>query len=317
MPDPTTPTPIDAAGLRRLRYPIRVKDRAGQLQSTVAALDITLTAPADDISLPRIVEVLNAHRGELTITVLPDLLAELQRRLGAAEARIRVDFPYFIDQPAPTGGRALRAYRCGFHATRSAGAFDFRLEVGAPVARGAVDVVVESAGFVWIEDVVAAIEACPPGPVDALAAAVLTALCALPAVRAVDVTAERRDAHDDHAVFARARWRADAAEPPPDAQPDPAPIPPPEPFGAWLRARREARALSQHELAERWGYSTSFVSRVESGAKTPGPDALTALAAVLGHDPDKLHLRAGVVPPALLDRIRAAPESFLRWAGRR
>lgn len=352
LPDDGAPdargVPIDEVGIRRLRYPICVKDRSGQLQATVAEVQMAVGLPGHTggIAMSRFIEVLNAYRGELTISVLPDLLGEVQRRLDAEDVSIRLDFPYFIDKAAPvSGARSLMAYRCGFRARRRGSELRFCLRVGVPVQRldpGAhgqrseIEVELESGDFVWIEDVVAAVEGCASAPVFALlerederwltghAAAhphsvddlvreVLSAVRRLPGVRRVRVAAESFESIHAHSAFATLDWRAGETDEPLDLPVQRASHEP-EPFGQWLRACRASRALSQHELAERWGCSTSFVSRVESGAKTPGADSLVALAAALGHDPVKLQLRAGVVPAALLARIQAAPESFLRWA---
>ena len=88
----------------------------------------------------------------------------------------------------------------------------------------------------------------------------------------------------------------------------------PLPFGQWLRQVREARGLSQGDLAEAAGCSTSFLSKVEGGYKMPGAESLTLLARALGQDPLKTQLRAGVLAPEFLARIQAMPEQFLRWA---
>lgn len=348
--------PIDEVGIRRLRYPISVKDRGGRLQATVAEVQMAVGLPghAKGTHMSRFIEVLNAYRGELTISVLPDLLGEMQRRLEVADVSIRLDFPYFIDKAAPvSGARSLMEYRCGFRAKRRGSQLRFSLVVGVPVKslcpcskaisaygahnqRSEIEVEIESGDFVWIEDVVAAAEGCASSPVFALlkredekwvterayenprfvedlVREVLLAVRRLPGIRRVRVAAENFESIHNHSAFASLEWRADTG----GEQlhlPVQATRPEPEPFGQWLRACRESRALSQHELAERWGCSTSFVSRVESGAKTPSSDSLVTLAKVLGHDPVKLQLRAGILPADLLTRIQAAPEAFLRWA---
>jgi transcriptional regulator with XRE-family HTH domain len=76
---------------------------------------------------------------------------------------------------------------------------------------------------------------------------------------------------------------------------------------------RGERGLLQGDLAERLGVSPSYLSRVESGEKALSNEALGRLASLLGMDPVKVQLRAGVVPPELMARIASAPESFIRW----
>ena len=49
-------------------------------------------------------------------------------------------------------------------------------------------------------------------------------------------------------------------------------------FGVTLKRFREARRVSQSKLAERAGFDHSYVSRLESSARTPTRDAVEQLA---------------------------------------
>lgn len=68
-------------------------------------------------------------------------------------------------------------------------------------------------------------------------------------------------------------------------------------FGARLRAARQARGLSQEELAEEVGTSLESVSRAERGVVWPSVPALRRLADVLAVPADEL-LRGGAFEPA-------------------
>lgn len=57
---------------------------------------------------------------------------------------------------------------------------------------------------------------------------------------------------------------------------------PTTPLGRNLRARREARELSQAVLAVTAGLSPATVARIEAGTINPRLDTLAALAGVLG-----------------------------------
>jgi len=349
--------PIDAVGIRRLRYPVAVKDKSGDLQSTVAEVEMTVGLPGDvkGTHMSRFIEVLNAHRGEVTISNLPEILGEMQRRLEARDVAISLDFPYFIDKEAPVSRvRSLMEYQCGFRARKSGSAVEFTLVVGVPVKslcpcskaisqygahnqRSEIRVELQSSTFVWIEDIVAAVEGCASSPVYALlkredekwvtekayenprfvedlVREVLLATRSLAGVHAVRVSAENFESIHNHSAYATLHWE----DVPPAAEQLPLGLEssatPPVPFGQWLRQAREARGMSQSDLAEASSCSTSFLSKVEGGSKTPGPESLEALARALGQDPLKTQLRAGVVAPELLARIQAMPEQFLRWA---
>ena len=109
--------PIDRVGVSNLRYPIVVLDRANQRQSTVASLTMSVNLPHHfkGTHMSRFVEVLNAHRGEMTMFTLPVVLRELRSRLEAESARVEVRFPYFLERVAPvSGARALMGYECSF-----------------------------------------------------------------------------------------------------------------------------------------------------------------------------------------------------------
>jgi GTP cyclohydrolase I len=85
--------------------------------------------------MSRFIEVLNEHRGEVTIRTLPALLADLRDRLQAQRAHIAVEFPYFVERTAPESrARALMDYACAFRAEASDEGDDFVLSVRVPVA---------------------------------------------------------------------------------------------------------------------------------------------------------------------------------------
>jgi ribosome-binding protein aMBF1 (putative translation factor) len=102
-----------------------------------------------------------------------------------------------------------------------------------------------------------------------------------------------------------------------DGQPEEAPRTAPREaapgFGAWLRENRQARDMTQQQLATRLGLSGSLVSRIESGERPPRPEHLRALAVAWSMDPRMVQLRARQIPADLAERIAADPEGFLAW----
>ncbi len=77
-----------------------------------------------------------------------------------------------------------------------------------------------------------------------------------------------------------------------------------EAFGPYLRRLRQARRMSQRELAERVGVTFPYISKIENG-RVPPPNAgtLIRIAAVLAVDPDEMLVRAGKPPPDLVHRL--------------
>lgn len=82
-------------------------------------------------------------------------------------------------------------------------------------------------------------------------------------------------------------------------------------FGGTLKKFREAHRVSQSKLAGRAGFDHSYVSRLESGARTPTRDAVEQLAIALDLEPvnrDELLASAGFLPGELSSLLSGEPE---------
>ena len=82
-------------------------------------------------------------------------------------------------------------------------------------------------------------------------------------------------------------------------------------FGLTLKRIREADRVSQSKLAERAGFDHSYVSRLESGARTPTREAVIQLAEALGLDTagqDSLLAAAGFLPREVSSLLAGEPE---------
>jgi len=172
--------PLDQVGVTDLRYPVVVLDRQNEKQPTVARLTMSVNLPHHfkGTHMSRFIEVLNEHRGEVTMRTLPTILRQLKDRLEAESARIEVAFPYFIEREAPaSGARALMDYECSFVGEANGGDEDFVLGVQVPVTsvcpcskaisdygahnqRGVITIEVRSArrgsepDLIWIEELI-------------------------------------------------------------------------------------------------------------------------------------------------------------------
>jgi GTP cyclohydrolase IB len=187
--------PIDKVGVCDLKFPIIVLDRDNREQATVARLSMSVNLPHEfkGTHMSRFIEVLNSHRGELTMRTLPSMLCELKQRLCAESAHIEVVFPYFLERTAPVShSKALMDYRCRFTGEVNGGAADFVLTVRVPVTslcpcskaisdygahnqRGDVTIDVrprtsEEGGLamIWIEELIQIAESSASSPVYAL-----------------------------------------------------------------------------------------------------------------------------------------------------
>jgi GTP cyclohydrolase I len=186
----TREVPIDRVGVCDLRYPITVLDRENREQTTTARVSMSVNLPHEfkGTHMSRFIEVLNAHRGEITMRTLPEILQELKQRLDAQSAHIEIEFPYFIERRAPvSGARALMDYECSFTGEVNGKTSDFMLGVRIPVTslcpcskaiseygahnqRGYVTVEIRSRRqgalpeLVWIEELVAFAEESASAP---------------------------------------------------------------------------------------------------------------------------------------------------------
>ena len=82
-------------------------------------------------------------------------------------------------------------------------------------------------------------------------------------------------------------------------------------FGSTLKRFREARRVSQSKLAERAGFDHSYVSRLESGARTPTRDAVEQLAKAMELaqvNRDELLASAGFLPGEVASLLSGEPE---------
>ena len=77
------------------------------------------------------------------------------------------------------------------------------------------------------------------------------------------------------------------------------------------KQRREGKAYSLRQLADRIGIEPSYLSKIERGLEPrPSEETTRALALELGEDPDVLLAMAGKVSADLQDIIRKRPQLF-------
>lgn len=169
---------IDKVGVRGLRFPIQVRDKAHAVQNTVATIGLFVDLPKEfkGTHMSRFVEVLNAHGGVIHVENIRDILHALQDKLKASSSHLEMEFPYFMAKRAPVSGKeSLMDYTARFDASACAKEIDFVLTVktnvttlcpcskaiakyGAHNQRGEVTVQVRFKKPIWIEDLIAIME---------------------------------------------------------------------------------------------------------------------------------------------------------------
>ena len=100
----TRELPIDKVGVRGVRFPIQVRDRAHVVQNTIATVGLFVDLPMEfkGTHMSRFIEVLHSHGGMIHVENIPDLLARMQEQLKANTSHLEMEFPYFITKTAPT-----------------------------------------------------------------------------------------------------------------------------------------------------------------------------------------------------------------------
>src|SRR3954467_11946945 len=97
---------IDKVGVRGLRFPIQIRDKAHSLQNTVATIGLFVDLPKEfkGTHMSRFIEVLNAHGSIVHVDNITDILHVLQKKLNATTSHLEMEFPYFLTKTAPVSG---------------------------------------------------------------------------------------------------------------------------------------------------------------------------------------------------------------------
>ncbi len=172
---------IDRVGVKALKYPIVIRDKAQSEQSTVATIAMAVDLPKEykGTHMSRFIEVLNSHGPTLDVHSISAIPAELLERLDAQRAHVEFRFPFFLSKPAPvTGKEGMLDYEVIFDVDATRDSVEFTVTVLVPVTtlcpcskaiseygahnqRGTVTFAVKFAnGAIWIEDLIRLVETC-------------------------------------------------------------------------------------------------------------------------------------------------------------
>ncbi|HSG12068.1 MAG TPA: GTP cyclohydrolase FolE2 [Gammaproteobacteria bacterium] len=169
---------IDKVGIKDIRHPVRVQDRAGGEQHTIANFNMYVNLPHNfkGTHMSRFVEILNLHEYEITVESFREMLREMVERLEAEAGHIEMNFNYFVNKAAPVSGvESLMDYDVSLIGEITDGKPKMNIKVAVPVTslcpcskkisdygahnqRSHVTVNAETNGFVWIEDLIDLVE---------------------------------------------------------------------------------------------------------------------------------------------------------------
>lgn len=168
---------IQVVGINDIQLPIKVQEKNGNLQDTVATVDLQVNMPGQhrESCVSVFTSCLNTYNGEISINNFSKLLMNVTKSLNAESGTMKMTFPYFLEKKAPiTSTRGLMEYSCTFTASFG-GDNDFILSVQVPVTtlcpcskeiseagahnqRAEVTLNVKFNTFIWVEDLIEMIE---------------------------------------------------------------------------------------------------------------------------------------------------------------
>ncbi|MDF1808715.1 MAG: GTP cyclohydrolase FolE2 [Phycisphaerales bacterium] len=179
---------IDKVGVKEVVYPMKLAQRGGGDQSTVATINMYVALPKEKkgTHMSRFLEVLNEHGCQaFSPSDIPAITRKIKERLNAQEAHFEASFTYFVEKPAPvTGQRGLMNYEVTFECTANC-TEDFVIRVAAPATslcpcskeiseygahnqRCRIEAAVRTDGVLWIEDLIEHLEGAASHPVYAV-----------------------------------------------------------------------------------------------------------------------------------------------------
>ena len=179
---------IRKVGVKGIKYPIIVLDRANGTQPVNATINMYVNLPHrfKGTHMSRFVEILNEFRGRITLKNFHVILEKMREKLRAQSAHMEITFPYFIEKKAPVSrAKSLMEYSCTFCGNLDGGEADFWVGVVVPVTtvcpcsreisdagahnqRSMVTVKVRFRKFFWIEDLIRIVEDSASGEVYSL-----------------------------------------------------------------------------------------------------------------------------------------------------
>ena len=165
---------IDKVGIKAIRHPVRVADRDGGVQHTIATFNMYVGLPHrfKGTHMSRFVEILNSHEREISVESFEAMLRDMVKRLEAEFGHIEMTFPYFINKAAPVSGvKSLMDYEVTFTGELSRESYVFTMKVVVPVTslcpcskkiseygahnqRSHVTITARTNSHVWIEELV-------------------------------------------------------------------------------------------------------------------------------------------------------------------
>lgn len=170
--------PIDKVGIKGIKHPVRVLDRTGGEQHTIAEFNMYVHLPHNfkGTHMSRFVEILNEYEREISVRSFNDILEKMAERLEADSGHIEMTFPYFVKKAAPVSNvESLLDYQVCFQGEINNNKAHTDVTVLVPVTslcpcsksisdygahnqRSHITISVRIKDFVWVEELIELVE---------------------------------------------------------------------------------------------------------------------------------------------------------------
>ncbi|HBT96519.1 MAG TPA: GTP cyclohydrolase I FolE2 [Desulfobulbaceae bacterium] len=168
---------IEEVGVRNIQLPVKIKEKGGQSQHTIASISMQASLPDSrkDGCIDAFIAILNRSVEAFSVRRFREILIQVREELHSQSAGMEMTFPYFIEKTAPVSGTgSLMEYSCTFAGTvgeRDEMIITVRVPVttlcpcskeisdhGAHNQRAEVVLNVKTDRRVWIEDLIGLVE---------------------------------------------------------------------------------------------------------------------------------------------------------------
>jgi GTP cyclohydrolase I len=165
---------IDKVGIKAIRHPVKVLDKTGGAQHTIATFGMYVYLPHHfkGTHMSRFIQILNGNEREFSVESFEQTLRQMVVKLEAESGHVEMNFPYFVNKKAPVSGvESLMDYDVTFIGEIKNGEYLQTMKVlvpctslcpcskqisqyGAHNQRSHVTITARTNTFVWIEDII-------------------------------------------------------------------------------------------------------------------------------------------------------------------
>ncbi|MEW5771819.1 MAG: GTP cyclohydrolase FolE2 [Pseudomonadota bacterium] len=165
---------IDKVGIKAIRHPVKVLDKSGGVQHTIATFGMYVYLPHHfkGTHMSRFIEILNGYEREISVESFEHMLRQMVVKLEAESGHVEMNFPYFVNKKAPVSGvESLMDYDVTFIGEIRNGEYLQTMKIlvpctslcpcskkisayGAHNQRSHVTITVRTNQFMWIEDII-------------------------------------------------------------------------------------------------------------------------------------------------------------------